>query len=313
MQILENILQVLITGICIGCLYGLMCMGLSMIFGVMRIVNFAQGEFLMFGMYGALYASVFVIGPQLFGNYTPYLATMLATPLLFLIGVIIYKTMLGASTERRGLSEDTRHSAQLIITLGLSLVFQNGALIVFGTQPQTVRTEFSSTAWIIELFNGDVLWFINQARVIAALLAVAASIAVIILMNRSSLGKSVRAAADDPDAAMYCGISISKVYAITFGLGTAMTAMAGGLMSSFFPFQPYVGSEFVIIMYAGVVLGGMGSMAGAFWGGLVIGLVQQMSVLVLPQQLQNATVFVVFLLVLLLRPNGFFGRNIQRA
>lgn len=313
MQLFENFLQLFITGLCIGCLYGLMCMGLSMIFGVMRIINFAQGEFLMFGMYGALYVSIFVLGPQLFGAYTPYFATLLATPLLFFVGIMIYRTMLGASTEKRGLSEDVRHSAQLIITLGLSLIFQNGALIVFGTQPQTVRTDFSSTAWIIEMFDGQVMWFINQARVISAVIAICASIAVVVLMNRSSLGKSVRAAADDPDAAMYCGISISKVYAITFGLGTAMTAMAGGLLASFFPFQPYVGSEFVIIMYAGVVLGGMGSMAGAFWGGLVIGMVQQLSVLVLPQQLQNATIFVVFLLVLLLRPNGFFGRNVQRA
>jgi branched-chain amino acid transport system permease protein len=92
-----------------------------------------------------------------------------------------------------------------------------------------------------------------------------------------------------------------------------MTAVAGGLMASYFPFQPYVGAEFIIIMYAGVVLGGMGSMLGAFWGGLIIGVIQQMSTLVLPQQLQNATIFVIFLLILLLRPNGLLGRATERA
>ena len=101
--------------------------------------------------------------------------------------------------------------------------------------------------------------------------------------------------------------------AIAFALGAAVTGIAGGLIASYYPFQPYVGVEFVVIMYAGVVLGGMGSIKGAFWGGLIIGLVQQMSTLVLPVQLQNSAIFVVFLLVMLLRPQGLFGKSIDRA
>lgn len=313
MQAFENILNILTVGITIGCLYGLMCMGLSMIFGVMRIINFAQGEFLMFGMYAAIATSAFLFGGDLLGAWSPFVATMAAAPVLFLAGVGVYRIVLSDTAERRGIDDDVRHSAQLIITLGLSLVFQNLALIVFGTQPQTARTPFSSTAWIIQMFDGQVFWFINQARLISALIAVAICIGVLLLMARTALGKSVRAAADDPEAARYCGINISSVYRVTFGLGAAMTAVAGCLMASYFPAQPYIGAEFVVIMYAGVVLGGMGSFGGAFWGGLVIGIVQQVSTLVLPLQLQNATIFVVFLLILLFRPNGIFGRSTERA
>jgi branched-chain amino acid transport system permease protein len=109
------------------------------------------------------------------------------------------------------------------------------------------------------------------------------------------------------------GIDVDRAHRIAFALGTAITAVAGGLVASSYPFQPYVGLDFVIIMYAGVVLGGMGSIIGAFWGGMTIGLVQQMSTLILPTQLQNAAIFVVFLLIIFFRPQGFFGRMVERT
>ena len=132
-------------------------------------------------------------------------------------------------------------------------------------------------------------------------------------ITRSRVGKTLRAAADNPEAATYMGINVERAHRVAFGLGCAITAVAGGLVATYYPFQPYVGLEFVIIMYAGVVLGGMGSIGGAFWGGLTIGLIQQLSTLVLPLQLQNAAIFVVFLLIVLLRPEGLFGRNVERA
>lgn len=313
MQILENVLQLFVASVTIGCLYGLMCMGLSMIFGVMRIVNFAQGEFLMLGMYATFYISLAFAAPGLFGAWGPFIATVLAAPFLFLASVALYSGLLGDLTERRGMAESVRHSAQLIVTLGLSLILQNGALVAFGSLPQAAKTPLSNQAWIINLFGGDVMLFANQARVVAACVAIVMAVVMYLIVTHTALGRSVRAAADDPEAARYSGVNISFVYKITFGLGAAMTAVAGGLMASYFPFQPYVGAEFIIIMYAGVVLGGMGSMLGAFWGGLIIGVIQQMSTLVLPQQLQNATIFVIFLLILLLRPNGLLGRATERA
>jgi branched-chain amino acid transport system permease protein len=123
----------------------------------------------------------------------------------------------------------------------------------------------------------------------------------------------LRAAADNPEAATYMGIHVGRAHRLAFAIGAAVTAVAGGLVATYYPFQPYIGIEFVIVMYAGVVLGGMGSVAGAFWGGVTIGLVQQLSTLVLPNQLQNAAIFVAFLLIILLRPQGLFGRNVERV
>ncbi len=144
-------------------------------------------------------------------------------------------------------------------------------------------------------------------------MAIVVAAALYWLINRSRLGKTLRAAADNPVAATYMGIDVDRAYRIAFGIGIGVTAIAGGLVATYYPFQPYVGLDFVIIMYAGVVLGGMGSILGAFWGGMTIGLVQQLSTLVLPTQLQNATIFVVFLLIVMMRPQGLFGRTAERV
>jgi branched-chain amino acid transport system permease protein len=142
---------------------------------------------------------------------------------------------------------------------------------------------------------------------------VTVAIALFLFIKRTRIGKMLRAAADNPEAAIYMGIDVAQAHGIAFGLGCAITALTGGLVATYYPFQPYVGLDFVIIMYAGVVLGGMGSIGGAFWGGLTIGLVQQLSTLVLPVQLQNTAIFGVFLLIMMLRPEGLFGRNVERA
>jgi branched-chain amino acid transport system permease protein len=139
------------------------------------------------------------------------------------------------------------------------------------------------------------------------------TLAVYYFISRTTLGKTLRAAADNPEAATYMGIDVQRSHRISFAVGAAITAVAGGLVATYYPFQPYVGLEFVVIMYAGVVLGGLGSIMGAFWGGLIIGVVQQMSTLVLPMQLQNGMIFVLFLAVILFRPQGLFGKNVERA
>ena len=147
--------------------------------------------------------------------------------------------------------------------------------------------------------------FLNKARSVAFVVSIAVALALLLFITRSRLGKSLRAAADNPEAATYMGIDVDRAHRIAFGARHRRSPrIAGGLVATYYPFQPYVGLEFVIIMYAGVVLGGMGSIVGAFWGGLTIGLVQQLSTLVLPVQLQNAAIFVVFLLIVLLRPRG---------
>jgi branched-chain amino acid transport system permease protein len=313
--LIESILNALAAGVLIGCIYGLMCVGLGMIFGVMRVVNFAQGDFLMLGMYVAYYL---VAGWGLLAFLGPYagplVAAVLAGPIVFAGGALLHRFLISrVSGLRTAASLDEGHFGQLIVTLGVSLILQNGGLILFGSSPRTVRTPLSSSAWTLEVPFSDALIFLNKARLVASLIAVAVAIALYILLERTRLGRSLRAAADNPTAATYAGVDVDRAHRIAFGLGSGITAVAGGLIATFLSYSPFVGLDFVIIMYAGVVLGGMGSILGAFWGGLTVGFVQQFSALALPPQLQNAAIFVIFLLILILRPQGFFGRSAERA
>jgi branched-chain amino acid transport system permease protein len=173
--------------------------------------------------------------------------------------------------------------------------------------PVSVQTPLSRESWELGLI------LLNQARTVAFIIAILFAIGLYLSLTRSSLGKALRAAADNPIAATYVGIDVDRSHRIAFGLGVGITAIAGGLIASTQTFQPYIGFDYVIVMYAGVVLGGMGSILGAFWGGLTIGVVQQMSTLVLPYQLQNTAIFVVFLLIIFLRPQGMFGHVWERT
>ena len=210
--------------------------------------------------------------------------------------------------------EGEGHYAQLILTLGISLIIQSVGLIAFGSILVSVRTPLSASAWEVGPMWGDLVSiFINKSRGIAALISIATIVALAVMIGRSRLGKSLRAAADNPEAATYMGIDVDHAHRIAFALGVGVTAIAGGLLATNYPFHPYVGLEYVIIMYAGVVLGGLGSIIGPFWGGMTIGLVQQLSTLVLPTQLQNTAIFVVFLLIVFFMPQGFFGRVVERT
>ena len=314
--IVENILQALTAGLLIGSVYALMCVGLGLIYGVMRVINFAQGEFLMLGMYAALYAYTGLRLGQVLGPYVgPIVGALLAGVLLYFVAVLLHRYLLARVTGFKVVgSEGEGHYPQLILTLGVSLILSNAGLIFFGSTPDSIRTPLSASAWEIgPLVGNDLSIFFNKARSVAFLVSIAVAVALYWIITATRIGKMLRAAADNPEAAIYMGIDVDRAYRIAFGLGCAITGVAGGLVATYYPFQPYVGLEFVIIMYAGVVLGGMGSIGGAFWGGLTIGLVQQLSTLILPVQLQNTAIFVVFLMIVLLRPEGLFGRNVERA
>ena len=316
MQITEDFLQAFIAGVLTGTNYGLMCVGLSLIFGVMRVINFAQGDFMMLGMYVAYYCFGLFGVSLLFGpTIAPYLSALAAGPVIFLLGVLVHKFLISRVTGVRGSTLDADgHYAQLILTLGLALIMQNGGLYLFGSTPVSIPTPLSSSAWELGPLWGDrISMFVNQGQTIAAAISIIVVCLFVLLMSRSRLGKSLRAAADNPEAAIYMGINVDRAYRLAFGFGVAITAIGGGLLASSYPFQPYVGIDYVIVMYAGVVLGGMGSVLGAFFGGLMIGMVQQLSTLFLPNQLQNSAIFVVFLLIILLRPQGLFGKALRRT
>ncbi len=311
---IEGFFQALVAGLLIGAIYGIMCVGLGLIFGVMRVINFAHGDFMMLGMYAAFYSFTALGIQSVFGSaWGPFVAILLAGPILAIFGYFVHRTLISrVSGTRTAALEGEGHHAQLILTLGIALVLQNGGLIVFGSVLASIRTPLSSSAWEVGPFL-DMSIFVNQARGIDAIIAVAIMAALAWVITRSTLGKTLRAAADNPVAATYMGINVDRAHRTAFALGTGVTAIAGGLLATNYPFHPFVGVDYVIVMYAGVVLGGMGSIIGAFWGGMTIGLVQQMSTLILPTQLQNAAIFVVFLLIVFFRPQGFFGRTADRT
>jgi branched-chain amino acid transport system permease protein len=312
----ESVLQALAAGLLVGAIYGLMCVGLALIFGVMRVINFAQGDFMMLGMYAAFYVFGALGVSALFGDTAgPYLAAMVAGAVLFAVGYAVHKALVCRVSGARVMElEGEGHHAQLILTLGIALILNNGAMVVFGSFPFSVQTPLSTSAWEIgPLWGENVSVFINKSRSISAAISLGIIAGLAWMIGNSRLGKTLRASADHPTAATYMGIDVDHSHRIAFALGVAVTAVAGGLLATNYPFHPYVGLEYVIVMYAGVVLGGMGSIIGAFWGGMTIGLVQQMSTLVLPTQLQNAAIFVMFLLIVFFRPQGFFGRVMERT
>jgi branched-chain amino acid transport system permease protein len=306
---LLEFLQALAAGVTVGGAYALMCIGLGIIFGSMRVINFAQGDFLMLGMYAAFYLTTGYGILSFLGPYAgPIIAAFLAGPVVFAVGWVVHRFIVSRVTGAGvAASEGAGAYGQIIVTLGLSLILQNGGLIVFGSTPTGIRTPLSRSSWEI----GPVL--LNQARVVSFLVAVALVVVVYLFLIRTRVGKALRAAADNSTAAIYMGIDADRAHRVAWSIGVGITAVAGGLLASSQSFQPYVGFDFVIVMYAGVVLGGLGSILGAFWGGLLIGIVQQMSTLILPYQLQNTAIFVVFLLIIFLRPQGLFGRLSERT
>jgi branched-chain amino acid transport system permease protein len=313
--LVENVLNAITAGITIGCIYGLMCIGLGLIFGIMRIVNFAQGELLMLGMFTSFYLVsegriLAFLGPY----WGPFIGAMCAAPAVFAGGAILHRFLISRVSGLRTVgSLDEGHFGQLVVTLGISLILQNGGQILFGSTPVAVRTPLYSQAFQIGPLYQGATGFLNKAKLVAFFVAILTAVILYVVLEYTRLGKALRAAADNPTAATYMGIDVDRAYRIAFGLGSGITAVAGGLMATYISFGPFVGFDYVIIMYSGVVLGGMGSIFGAFWGGVTVGFVQQFSALVLPPQLQNAAIFVVFLMIVLLRPQGLFGRSAERA
>ena len=312
---IEEFLQLLAAGLTLGCVYGLMCVGLALIFGIMRVINFAQGDYMMPGMYFTMLFTSLIAGEGTAAAfYWAIAGALIAGAFFYGLGALSHKTLVGrVSGTRVAQMEDEGHTPQLLLTLGLSLIMQNLALMFFSSTPRAIRNPFSGASWQLPVWGEEIIVFLNQARFISALVAIAIALLLTMVMRRTSLGRQMRAAADNSVAATYVGVNVNKAHRIAFGLGIALTTVAGATAATYHTFHPFTGFEFVIIMYAGVVLGGLGSIAGAFFGGLVIGLVQQLSTLVLPVQLQTASIFAVFLFILIVRPQGFFGRSMERA
>jgi branched-chain amino acid transport system permease protein len=283
-----NILQLLVNGILHGGIYALISIGLTMIWGVMQIVNFAHGEFLMLGMYASFW--VFT----LYG-VDPYWALVMIMPGLFLLGVL---------TQRMVISPilDAPHAAQIFATVGLSIVLQNLALFAWKGDYRNIRLETSISN---VKFMGLVISF---PRLVAFLITLGMVIALFLFLKKTYLGKALRATADNKRSAQLMGIDVNRLYYLALGIGTACVGVAGGILMPMYSVFPTVGSYFALTAFVVVVLGGMGSMTGAFVGGLIIGVVEAFSGFFLAPALKEVVYFLVFILILVFKPSGLMGK-----
>jgi branched-chain amino acid transport system permease protein len=285
-------IQAILNGLLTGALYGLIAMGMALIFGVMRIVNFAHGAFLMLGMY-ATYVLFQTTG------ISPYYSFPLAGAVLFVIG---YATYMGLLRPIRGQVD----FMVILLTMGLALIITDGVQLIFGADYHQINIPLlSKNIRIGSQISINAPWLVSFA--IAAVLAVA----LYFVVTHTMFGRAARAIAQNRYAAPLMGINVNRVQAISFGIGSAAAGIAGALLLPVFYLFPEVGNQFKLKSFVMVVLGGMGSIQGAAIAGLVLGVVESLTSLYWGNEWALAVDFVIFILVLSLKPSGIFGS--QRA
>jgi branched-chain amino acid transport system permease protein len=283
------LIPAVLNGLMMGAVYALVALGLTLIYGVLHIINFAHGALLTAAMFAAYFAySVF--------GLDPYAAAVLLTPLFFGLGYALQRFVIGPAShgEERNV---------LLVTLGLAVVIENGLLYAFRADTRTLNLDY---AFNVVDFG---FAFIPVPRVIAFLVVLILALILWAVLSLTDTGKAIRAVAKEKLGAELTGIDVAHIYAVTFGLGTACLAIAACLLIPTYYVNPHAGNAFVLIAFTIVVLGGMGSVMGALLGGLFIGVVESLSGLYLGESLGQLGIFVIFILVLLLRPSGLFGER----
>jgi branched-chain amino acid transport system permease protein len=284
----NTIIQLVISGLLIGSIYALMSIGLTLIFGVLRVVNFAHGEFLMIAMYGAWAFS------KLLG-LNPYVAAIAVVPAMFLFGALVYRLMIGSALEKP-------HLVVVFATMGLSIFLQNAALMAMTADLRDVPPIFGRSISIGHIFiKGELL--------LGFVITLACTMALQWVIKYTFLGKAIRATVQDGEAAKLMGIAVPKIFLITFAAGSALVGLAACVMLPLFSVFPTVGLNFVLIAFVIVVLGGMGSIEGALLGGFCVGVVQSVGSYYVAPAFGQLFFFVLFLLVMIFRPNGLFGQK----
>ncbi|GAC1424116.1 MAG: branched-chain amino acid ABC transporter permease [Candidatus Velthaea sp.] len=281
--------QLLVAGVLLGGVYALISIGLTLIFGVMRVVNFAHGEFLMLGMYLSYYLVTAV-------HLNPYLALIVVAPALYLFGLVVEVVIIKPTIGRSDV-------VQVFATVGLSIVLQAGALMAFSANVVGLNVPLTNAL----VHAGPLTMGVPQLLAFLAAMLVAAGL--FVFLSRTDVGRAIRATAQDRSAAALMGINVAGIYRLTFGLGSAMTGLAGALLMPIYSVSPNVGEQFVLVAFVVVVLGGMGSVTGALVGGLLIGVVETFSGFVIDPQWKQAVYFLIFLIVLVFRPAGLFGKR----
>jgi branched-chain amino acid transport system permease protein len=283
------IAQGLLNGLLFGGVYSLMAVGLTLIFGVMRVVNFAHGDMMVWGMYLALLLATRA-------GIDPYLSFVVCAAALFALGVGM----------QRGLVDrivDAPHEMQILLMLGVALVLENTALLAFGPEPARVRSPLAAVTRDLGPLYVDV------GRLVTFVVAIVLTVALSLFLFRTELGRLIRASADNPEGALVIGADVRRIYAAAFGIGAACVGAAGALVSPILPFQPPTGLSLSVTSFNIVIIGGMGSLLGAFIGGLLVSVAESLGAVFLRPSLKELFSFSLLILILLFRPTGLFGRR----
>jgi branched-chain amino acid transport system permease protein len=285
----ELLLQLLVSGVGMGFIFALIAIGLALIYGMMGIVNFAHGEFLMISMYATYYAF-------LLGHLDPVLTLPLVAAAMFVFGVFVYYVLV------RRVINGSMH-AQIFATFGLMIFLQSGAQFFFGADYYAVTGSLLSGVLTIRSVT------LPMPQIAAALGATLTTLALYAVMFHTAPGRSLRAVSQDRIAALTMGINADRMNALAWGLSAACVGIAGSLLANFYYVFPRVGGVFVLVAYVVVALGGFGSVGGALLGGLIIGVLQVLAGFYLPSTLKFVPVYILYLIVVLVRPTGLLGRQ----
>jgi branched-chain amino acid transport system permease protein len=281
------LLPAILNGLMTGAIYALVALGLTLIYGVLHIINFAHGALLAAAMFAAFFAYTLL-------GLDPYLAVFLLAPLFFAAGYALQRFVIGPAAH----GEDRNF---LLVTLGLAIVIENAMLYFFRADTRTINLPYAFD--VVALGPA----FIAVPRVVALGAVIAVAAALWAIMQWTDTGKAIRAVAKEKLGAELCGINVAHVFAVTFGLGTACVAVAACLLIPTYYVNPTAGEAFVLIAFTVVVLGGMGSIAGALVGGLCVGVIESLSSVFLGESLGQIGIFALFIVMLLVRPSGLFG------
>jgi branched-chain amino acid transport system permease protein len=277
----------IVNGLLTGSVYALIALGLTLVYGVLHIINFAHGALLTAALFAAYFAYR-VLGID------PYLAVVLLTPAFFGVGYALQRFVIGPASHG-----DDRN--MLLVTLGLAVVIENALLFAFRADTRTIDLPYALSG--VDLG----FTFVPLPRLIGLVVVFVLSLALWLMMSATDTGRAIRAVAREKLGAELAGIDVAHIYAVTFGLGAGCVAIAACLLLPSYYVNPSAGNAFVLVAFTIVVLGGMGSVPGALIGGLVIGVVESLSSLFLGESLGEIGIFLLFIAVLLLRPSGLFG------
>lgn len=285
-------ISAIVQGILMGSIYGLIALGLTLIFGIMKIINFGHGAFLMVAMFVGYY-TVTILGIH------PYLSFLVVLPIMFIFGYAVNQFLIHPVLQKE--SDVREPIGALLLTAAFGIILENGGLAVFGTDYKTLPTTFANDT----LHLGDVI--VSMPKLYAFILCAIVTALFYFFLHKTEIGRKIRAVGQDRNAAKLMGINVEKTFNIAFGVGAVLLGTAAIALIPFYNLHPTIGQTFGTMAFVTVVLGGLGSIPGAIIGGLLIGIVESVSALYVPYTITPMIVLYGFLLFLFFKPSGIFG------